>query len=81
MTELIQAIMEASYHVPEQTESEKRLYDLRNEASEELGEMDNLILDGIGELVVDAMCDAAENGFMQGMLTGIELVCALRHRE
>lgn len=78
MTELMKAIMESSYRLPNETGSEAKLSTFRKVLSDQFSEAENVLLDRMGDLENDALSDADENGFMQGLLTGIELVCSLR---
>lgn len=77
MPEIIQVITNHCYRVPAPTASEEKLSELRNQLFQRLEQPEKELLDEIGELEVDTVCDAAEDAFMQGLLAGIELVCKL----
>lgn len=78
MSELISAIMELRYHVPQQTQTEMHFYELQKKLSAQLSEEERNLLDVLSDLTLDATGDTAENSFMQGLLTGIELICTLK---
>ena len=74
MSEKVKVLMERFYKVPEQTDNEKELYAWDRKLRRNLDAEQCATLDALMETCVDCIGDAAEDGFRQGVLAGVELM-------
>ncbi|GEM_PF-5700659 len=65
--------LEHFYTLPNPTANECRMYAYARELREGLDEGQGIILDLLLDVCIECICDAAEDGFIQGLRAGVLL--------